>query len=202
MRGGGERRAYQGHTPNIVAFTVLMRDVHDFVADHGSPPIAFCHDLQEEFAAEMRRTYETFGAIRYKDHPPRRDPDNRARGIRPGAVLHAVVPRPGRLAGSRPPRLDRATGGARRRAEGRSAPARRAHLRPPGQPRNVGDDRRRARAPKRAAALPGGCPSRSRPRPGEGRCSANLSAGGANACAECATAPPAEGSGDVAAHDR
>jgi hypothetical protein len=46
-----------------------MRDVHDFVADHASPPIAFYHDLQEEFAAEMRRTYGTFGAIRYKDHP-------------------------------------------------------------------------------------------------------------------------------------
>ncbi len=69
IQGGGDRRAYQGHTPNIVAFTVLMRDVHDFVAAHGSPPIAFYHDLQEEFAAEMRRAYETFGSIRYKDHP-------------------------------------------------------------------------------------------------------------------------------------
>ena len=69
IRGGSGRRAYQGHTPNIVAFTVLMRSVHDFAEAHASPPIAFFHDCQEEFSSEMKEAYATFGSIRYEDHP-------------------------------------------------------------------------------------------------------------------------------------
>ena len=33
-----------------------------FERDNGSAPIVFYHDLQEEFAAEMRRAYEMFGS--------------------------------------------------------------------------------------------------------------------------------------------
>lgn len=61
------RRAYQGDTPNMVAFSSLLQAVHDFVDDHQSPPVAFYHDRQQEFGRSMQEMHELFGPIRRED---------------------------------------------------------------------------------------------------------------------------------------
>jgi hypothetical protein len=61
------RRAYQGHTPNMVGFSTLLQAIHDFVDDHGSPPVAFYHDRQQEFGRSMQEMHELFGPIRRED---------------------------------------------------------------------------------------------------------------------------------------
>lgn len=61
------RDSYKGHTPNMVAFTCLLRSVHGFVDKHGSPPIAFFHDQQDEFKRTMKEAHEIFGPVRVKE---------------------------------------------------------------------------------------------------------------------------------------
>jgi hypothetical protein len=61
------RRAYQGHTPNMIAFSSLLQAIHDFVDDHGSPPVAFYHDRQQEFGRSMQEMHDLFGPIRRED---------------------------------------------------------------------------------------------------------------------------------------
>jgi hypothetical protein len=62
------RRSYQGHTPNMIAFSSLLRAIHDFVDEHGSEPFGFYHDQQQEFGRSMREMHELFGPLRYKDN--------------------------------------------------------------------------------------------------------------------------------------
>jgi hypothetical protein len=38
----------------MVAFSTLLQAVHVFVDDHGSPPVAFYHDRQQEFGRSMQ----------------------------------------------------------------------------------------------------------------------------------------------------
>lgn len=61
------RRAYQGHTPNMIAFSSLLQAIHDFVDAHKSPPVAFYHDRQQEFGRSMQEMHDLFGPIRHED---------------------------------------------------------------------------------------------------------------------------------------
>jgi len=69
------RDSYQGHTPNMVAFTALFDTIHRFAEEHASPPIAFIHDQQQEFKRAMREAYRLFGGVRKVDHPLGEMPD-------------------------------------------------------------------------------------------------------------------------------
>jgi hypothetical protein len=51
----------------MVAFSTLLQAVHDFVDDHGSPPVAFYHDRQQEFGRSMQEMHDLFGPIRRED---------------------------------------------------------------------------------------------------------------------------------------
>lgn len=62
------REGYHGHTPNMIAFTSVFGAIHEFAAEHNSPPIAFVHDQQQEFKKSMRNAYETFGKMTYKEN--------------------------------------------------------------------------------------------------------------------------------------
>lgn len=62
------RRAYQGHTPNIIAFSFIFDAVHRFVDETGSQPQALIHDRQQEFGTSMREWAQLFGHIRREDH--------------------------------------------------------------------------------------------------------------------------------------
>jgi hypothetical protein len=52
--------SYKGHTPNMVAFTILMQAAHEFAEAHTSLPRAFYHDRQTEFARSMCECMEIF----------------------------------------------------------------------------------------------------------------------------------------------
>jgi hypothetical protein len=69
LGAAARRDSYKGHTPNMVAFTCLLGAVHGFVDKHGSRPIAFFHDQQDEFKKTMKETHEIFGPVRAKEHP-------------------------------------------------------------------------------------------------------------------------------------
>lgn len=69
LTANSSRRGYQGHTPNMIGFCGLLREVHAFVDEHGSPPIAFFHDQQDEFRQSMRQAHQLFGPLRYDEHP-------------------------------------------------------------------------------------------------------------------------------------
>lgn len=64
-RGG--RRGYQGQTPNMVAFSCLLRAINGFAEAFHSPPIAFVHDRQDEFKTTMREWYDLFGPMMFDD---------------------------------------------------------------------------------------------------------------------------------------
>ena len=59
------RRGYQGHTPNMVAFSSLLGQIHKFAAATDSKPIAFYHDRQQEFGRSMQELHELFGPIEH-----------------------------------------------------------------------------------------------------------------------------------------
>jgi hypothetical protein len=61
------RRAYQGHAPNMVAFSTLLQAVHDFVDNYERPPVAFYHDRQQQFGRSMQEMHDLFGPIRRED---------------------------------------------------------------------------------------------------------------------------------------
>jgi hypothetical protein len=58
------RRAYKGHTPNMVAFSSLLQVINDFAHVNASPPVAFYHDEQQEFGTTMREMHQFIGPIR------------------------------------------------------------------------------------------------------------------------------------------
>lgn len=58
------RRAYQGHTPNLVAFSFIFDAVHRFVDRTGSKPVAFIHDRQQEFGTSMKEWASLFGGLK------------------------------------------------------------------------------------------------------------------------------------------
>ena len=60
------KQSYQGHTPNLISFFGLLREVHRFVDASGSKPIAFYHDKQDEFRRSMREAHELFGPLKYR----------------------------------------------------------------------------------------------------------------------------------------
>ncbi len=60
------RDSYKGHTPNMVAFTVLVQGAHDFAEAHGRVPQAFYHDQQGEFENSMREHVKLFGRLSIK----------------------------------------------------------------------------------------------------------------------------------------
>jgi hypothetical protein len=57
------RDSYKGHTPNMVAFTVLMQGAHEFAETHASAPQAFYHDQQSEFGKSMRECFEILSRL-------------------------------------------------------------------------------------------------------------------------------------------
>lgn len=61
------KKAYQGDTPNMIAFSILIRAVNSFAESNDSPPIAFVHDRQDEFKGTMREWYRIFGPIAVDD---------------------------------------------------------------------------------------------------------------------------------------
>lgn len=61
------RKAYKGHTPNMVGFSSLLQAINDFAAANDSPPVAFYHDEQQEFKTTMREIHEIFGSVRLED---------------------------------------------------------------------------------------------------------------------------------------
>lgn len=61
------RRAYQGHTPNMVAFSCLLTATNRFAEANNSPPVAFVHDRQDEFKTTMREWHELFGPMMFDD---------------------------------------------------------------------------------------------------------------------------------------
>lgn len=63
----GGRRDYQGHTPNMVAFSILLRAINSFAEEFASPPLAFVHDRQDEFRTTMREWHDLFGPMAYED---------------------------------------------------------------------------------------------------------------------------------------
>ena len=58
--GGRGRRAYRGHTPNMIAFSVLMDAAHKFADRQGVVPETFIHDEQKEFGGAMAEVYKIF----------------------------------------------------------------------------------------------------------------------------------------------
>jgi hypothetical protein len=63
LSAAATRRAYKGHTPNMVAFSSLLHAINDFAHVNASPPVAFYHDEQQEFGTTMRETHEFLGPI-------------------------------------------------------------------------------------------------------------------------------------------
>jgi hypothetical protein len=62
-----KRKGYQGHSPNIIAFTQAFQAVHEFCKAYSCQPEVLVHDQQEEFRTELRRHYETFGQMVHED---------------------------------------------------------------------------------------------------------------------------------------
>lgn len=58
------KKSYRGHTPNMVAFSSLIHEVHRFCKEHKVIPEAFVHDPQSEFGTTMREYHELFGRAR------------------------------------------------------------------------------------------------------------------------------------------
>ncbi len=65
--GGGTRSAYKTHTPNMIAFSVLMNAAHQFAEQHGVKGETFVHDEQNEFGGAMSNTYGMFSQIHWKE---------------------------------------------------------------------------------------------------------------------------------------
>jgi len=58
-----KRKGYQGHSPNVIAFTQAFQAIHQFCKTHGCEPETLVHDQQQEFQSELKRYYEEFGQM-------------------------------------------------------------------------------------------------------------------------------------------
>lgn len=58
-----KRKGYQGHSPNLIAFTNAFQAIHQFCKAHGCEPEVLVHDQQQEFQSELRRFYDDFGQM-------------------------------------------------------------------------------------------------------------------------------------------
>ncbi|SFL49104.1 hypothetical protein SAMN04488004_12247 [Loktanella salsilacus] len=58
-----KRKGYQGHSPNVIAFTQAFQAIHHFCKIHGCQPETLVHDQQQEFQSELKRYYEEFGQM-------------------------------------------------------------------------------------------------------------------------------------------
>lgn len=61
------RRSYQAHTPNIVAFTVLVQAMHAFSDKYGKEPIQIVYDHQQEFSRTMQEHFKQFSSLIFED---------------------------------------------------------------------------------------------------------------------------------------
>lgn len=66
------RRAYQGHTPNLIAFSMVFDAIYRFHQETGAKPIALIHDRQQEFRTSLKEWADLFGGLRreYDGHFP------------------------------------------------------------------------------------------------------------------------------------
>jgi Protein of unknown function (DUF3800) len=64
LTASARRDSYKGHTPNMVAFSSLIQEIHKFAEENDSQPIAFYHDEQKEFGKTMRQYHEIFSKFR------------------------------------------------------------------------------------------------------------------------------------------
>lgn len=63
------KKAYRGHTPNMVAFSSLFNAIHLFCKEYNVKPRAFYHDQQSEFGSSMKEFHQLFSsglAIEYE----------------------------------------------------------------------------------------------------------------------------------------
>lgn len=58
-----KRKGYQGHSPNVIAFTQAFQAIHQFCKVHGCQPETIVHDQQQEFQSELKRYYQQFGQM-------------------------------------------------------------------------------------------------------------------------------------------
>lgn len=63
LEAGASKKSYQGHTPNMIAFSCLLTAMNVFAEKNDSPPIAFVHDRQDEFKKTMVEWYKIFGPM-------------------------------------------------------------------------------------------------------------------------------------------
>jgi hypothetical protein len=57
------KKAYKGHTPNMIGFSSLVHNIHRFAKRNGLIPEAFYHDSQTEFKRTMKEIYQMFNGI-------------------------------------------------------------------------------------------------------------------------------------------
>lgn len=70
-----KRKGYQIHSPNLISFTHLFQEIHEFSSLVGSGPERIIHDKQDEFRSELKRVYQEFGHIVLKDNLDGRFPE-------------------------------------------------------------------------------------------------------------------------------
>ena len=58
-----KRKGYQGHSPNVIAFTQAFQAIHQFCKNHDCQPETIVHDQQQEFQSELKRNYAEFGQM-------------------------------------------------------------------------------------------------------------------------------------------
>jgi hypothetical protein len=64
LMAGRSKKSYKGHTPNMVAFSILIQAVHKFCKEYKTTPEAFVHDPQSEFGPTMREYHEMLAKVR------------------------------------------------------------------------------------------------------------------------------------------
>jgi hypothetical protein len=69
-----KRKGYQGHSPNIIAFSQAFQAIHRFCKTHDCQPEVLVHDQQQEFQSELRRYYKDFGQMVIEDREDGRFP--------------------------------------------------------------------------------------------------------------------------------
>jgi hypothetical protein len=69
-----KRKGYQGHSPNVIAFTQAFQAIHQFCKSHDCHPETIVHDRQQEFQSELKRHYEDFGRMVIEDRGDGRFP--------------------------------------------------------------------------------------------------------------------------------
>ena len=64
---GKKRSAYKEQTPNIIAFSSLLKYIHDFCSERNTLVKEFIHDKSDEFRGTMREYHRRFTGVKIED---------------------------------------------------------------------------------------------------------------------------------------